>query len=858
MGSKNLDGTLVKKAHSKQKWTEKDIDELIKCQHENTGPSYFLNHFFHIQHPTQGKLQYQAYEYQTHLLNSYHEHRFSINMLGRQMGKALSLETPILTPNEFVILKDLKVGDVIYGRDGKPTNITFITETMENRPCYEIIFMHGEKIIADAEHLWNIVLPKTKEEITVNTLELLSYFNKFKNTSQSLHIKASNCIDFEYKEVPIDPYYLGLWLGDGGTKDLRITCTMEDYIEYSRIFTNKGLEISQFKLDKRSDKTGTFYIKGGTKKFKELGVWGNKHIPDLYIFNSKEIRLELLKGLMDSDGTCEKTGVSRFYQSNEKFIDKVRILLSTLGIKSTKGEIPTTHKTAYTLCFAEKKLEIFNLSRKLERQRNLLDHPKNKRVYIKEISLINSVPVRCLQVDNHDHMFLCGETLIPTHNTTTAVGYLLWYAMFVPNSTILIAAHKYTGAQEIMQRIRYAYELCPDHIRCGATSYNKQSLEFDNGSRIIAQTTTETTGRGMSVSLLYCDEFAYVAPTMATEFWTSISPTLATGGKAIITSTPNSDEDQFAQIWNEACKRFDEYGNETALGRNGFYSYKAVWSEHPDRGEEWAITERARVGEERFRREHECEFLVFDETLINSISLSNLEGSDPITKMGQARWYKKINPHSTYIFSLDPSLGTGGDYAAIEVLELPSMEQVAEWHHNQTPIQIQVRILRDMIKYVDDECIKGGASSSIYYSVENNTVGESALMAITEIGEDTFPGLFLSEPIKKGHLRRFRKGFNTTHASKISACSKLKQLIESKQIKIYSKTLISELKTFVATGITFKAKVGQHDDLVSSLLLAIRMILILQEWDPTVYEKMRDQTGLEDYDLPMPIFINTY
>ena len=88
--------------------------------------------------------------------------------------------------------------------------------------------------------------------------------------------------------------------------------------------------------------------------------------------------------------------------------------------------------------------------------------------------------------------------------TTTAVGYLLWYAMFVPDSTILICAHKYTGAQEIMQRLRYAYETCPDFIRAGVTSYNKQSIEFDNGSRIVAQTTTETTGRGMSVSLLYC------------------------------------------------------------------------------------------------------------------------------------------------------------------------------------------------------------------------------------------------------------------------------------------------------------------------------------------------------------------
>ena len=104
----------------------------------------------------------------------------------------------------------------------------------------------------------------------------------------------------------------------------------------------------------------------------------------------------------------------------------------------------------------------------------------------------------------HSHRFSVNMLGRQMGKTTTAVGYLLWYAMFVPNSTILIAAHKYTGAKEIMQRLRYAYETCPDHIRGGVTSYNKESIEFDNGSRIVAQTTTETTGRGMSLSLLYC------------------------------------------------------------------------------------------------------------------------------------------------------------------------------------------------------------------------------------------------------------------------------------------------------------------------------------------------------------------
>jgi hypothetical protein len=126
------------------------------------------------------------------------------------------------------------------------------------------------------------------------------------------------------------------------------------------------------------------------------------------------------------------------------------------------------------------------------------------------------------------------------------------------------------------------------------------------------------------------------------------------------------------------------------------------------------------------------------------------------------------------------------------------------------------------------------------------------------LGEETFPGLFLSEPVKRGHVRRFRKGFNTTHNSKISCCAKLKQLLETKKMKINSKALISELKTYIAQGTTFKAKEGQHDDLVASLLLNIRMIMGLQEWDPAIYEKMRDQEGLEEYDLPMPIYISTY
>lgn len=458
----------------------------------------------------------------------------------------------------------------------------------------------------------------------------------------------------------------------------------------------------------------------------------------------------------------------------------------------------------------------------------------------------------------HGHRFNVNMLPRQMGKTTCAAGYLLWYAMFHPDQTILISAHKYTGSQEIMQRVRYAYELCPDHIRCGVINYNKGSIEFDNGSRIISTTTTGNTGRGMSISLLYCDEFAFVPPNIADEFWTSISPTLATGGKAIITSTPNSDEDTFATIWKEANKKFDEFGNEQDVGVNGFFPFTCTWDEHPDRDDAWASQERGRIGEERFRREYNCEFLIYDETLISSICLAGLDGKQPIMNMGQTRWYKTPSKDHIYAIALDPSLGTGGNSAGIQVFELPSFIQVAEWQHNLTPIQGQIKILKEILKYLQD-CIGEENSRNIYWSLENNNIGEAGLICIRDIGEEHFPGLFVSEPIRKGHVRKFRKGFNTTHKTKISAAARLKYLVESGKMKIHSKPLISELKAFVAAGITFKAKTGEQDDLVSALLLIVRMSQVLADWDSRVFDTFSSNEGLEDedYELPMPIFVSS-
>jgi hypothetical protein len=223
--------------------------------------------------------------------------------------------------------------------------------------------------------------------------------------------------------------------------------------------------------------------------------------------------------------------------------------------------------------------------------------------------------------------------------------------------------------------------------------------------------------------------------------------------------------------------------------------------------------------------------------------------------MGQTRWYKDIDPKATYLLALDPSLGTGGDYGAIQVFEMPSMVQVAEWRHNLTPIQSQIKHMREILKYIQQRGEERGGAPQIYYSVENNTLGEAALIVISDLGEENFPGLFLSEPMRKGHVRKFRKGFNTTHRSKVTACSQLKNMLETQKMVLKSKPLVSELKTFVAHGIGFGAKTGEHDDLVSATLLVIRMANVLADWDPTIYDKMSEKISEEQ--MPMPIFIST-
>jgi hypothetical protein len=442
------------------------------------------------------------------------------------------------------------------------------------------------------------------------------------------------------------------------------------------------------------------------------------------------------------------------------------------------------------------------------------------------------------------HNYRYSISLMPRQSgkSTSAAGYLLWYAMFVPDSTILVAAHKYTGAQEIMQRIRYAYENCPDYIKAGVTTYNKGSLDFENGSRIVSATTTENTGRGMSITLLYLDEFAFGRPSIAKEFWTAITPTVSTGGKAIITSTPNSDEDQFAYIWKGANKTEDDFGNTTELGVNGFRAYRAYWSEQPGRDDKWAAEMKSQLGEDRFNREIGCEFIIADETLINPNTLIAMEGIEPVSRIGQVRWYQQPKKGNIYCVGLDPSLGTGGDPAAIQIFEANTTTQVGEWKHNKTDIPSQIKLLAQINKYIAEYT---NEPNSIYYSIECNGIGEAAIVSLNEYGESNIPGIFISEAGKG------RRGFNTTNKSKLTSCAKFKTLVESKKMTVNSRSLISELKAFVAHGGSYAAKIGDTDDLIMASLLVTRMLQQLGDYHFDLENQIRDH---DEMIAPLPFF----
>jgi hypothetical protein len=405
--------------------------------------------------------------------------------------------------------------------------------------------------------------------------------------------------------------------------------------------------------------------------------------------------------------------------------------------------------------------------------------------------------------------------------TQTISMFLLWYAMFHPDKTIVIASKNNSHAMEIMDRIRFAYEEMPHWLKAGCKYYNKHNIEFDNGSRIKSEATTEKTGRGLAISKLYLDELAFISQRVQTEMWRSLSPTLSTGGDAIISSTPNGDTDLFANLWRGANAE-----------QNSFVPVFYPWNLHPDRDESYLKKMQGELGPIGFRQEVLCEFISSDAMLVDSLKLSFLKGKKPVTQnMGFNFWRPTLGGRGkTYLVGLDPATGNGKDFTVIEVVEFPAMEQVGELRLNTVHIPLIYAKLKWLFKFLR-AADEGRGRAEVLWSFERNGVGE-ALVAMIQNDDSMDGGIYL-DGVDLYNESANRLGCYTTGKSKLLSCMQLKNLVEkgSAGIKINSDVLLFELQNFILAGNTYQAKEGCTDDAIMAMAVIMKLLARLASYE---------------------------
>lgn len=411
--------------------------------------------------------------------------------------------------------------------------------------------------------------------------------------------------------------------------------------------------------------------------------------------------------------------------------------------------------------------------------------------------------------------------------STISAAYLLWFASFNFDKTILIASNKEANAIEMIEKIMYMYEYLPDWLKPGIMpdQCNKHGMGFDNKSRIISTATSENSGRGLSISLLFLDEFAFVNKTIQEKFWTSIAPTLAQGGSCIIASTPNGDSDIFSTLWRSA-----------ELKLNDFNSIHIKWDESPGRDEAFKNQQIAEIGFQKFQQEYMCVFLSSDSLLIDSLILSNLtpllKNERPLAIKNDIWFFREAKQDGMYIVSVDPSEGGGNDYTVIEVFELDRMEQIIEYRSNTKSSMQSYTILKQIINYIES---KGG---EVYFSIENNGIGQGIISIYENDENPPENAIFISDEGKD------KKGVYTDGKNKIRSCFVFKEMLERGKLIIHSLELLKELKSFVQTKSSFKAQSGSTDDCVSACLIAIRILEQIAKYDETAYNKLYSSTSI--------------
>jgi len=375
----------------------------------------------------------------------------------------------------------------------------------------------------------------------------------------------------------------------------------------------------------------------------------------------------------------------------------------------------------------------------------------------------------------------------------TSLAFMLHYILFNDQKNVAILANKGATARELLGRVQMAYERLPKFLQQGVVEWNKGSIELENGSRVLAGSTSSSAIRGYSFNLIFLDEFAFIQQNMAEDFFRSVYPTISSGhsSKVIIVSTPNG-MNHFYKMWIDAVEK-----------RSNYMAFEINWWDVPGRDEEWKKQTIANTSEEQFRQEFECEFLGSSGTLITPGKIAAMVMKEPLRRKDNLDVYEETLHDHQYFLTVDVAEGRGQDYSTINVVDVTELpfKQVAKYRSNTiSPLLFPSIILQLANAYneatvlIESNGPGGEVANILHYDLEyENTINES--------------GVFN----KLGH--------KMTKKVKAVGCSNLKDLIENDKLIINDLETISELSMFIVKGKSWAAEEGGHDDLVMGLVM---------------------------------------
>ena len=425
--------------------------------------------------------------------------------------------------------------------------------------------------------------------------------------------------------------------------------------------------------------------------------------------------------------------------------------------------------------------------------------------------------------DFHETRFNIAKLPRQTGKSTTVVAYLLYYAIFYDSVNIGILANKASTARELLGRLQLAYENLPKWMQHGVLVWNKGNVELENGSKILAASTSASAVRGMSFNILFLDEFAFVPNHVAEQFFASVYPTITSGKstKVIIISTPNG-MNHFYKMWEDARR-----------GKNDYTTNEVHWSQVPGRDAKWKEETIKNTSPRQFAQEFECDFLGSADTLISPAKLQTIPFADPIKSNAGLDIYERVEKDHEYIITVDVARGIGGDYSAFLVFDITTMPYkiVAKYRNNEIkPILFPSVIFQICKEY-----------NNPYVLVEVNDIGDS--IAATLNYDLEYPNVLMcamrgraGQVVGQGFSgTKTQLGVKMSVTVKKIGCSNLKAIIEEDKLIFNDFQIFQELTTFVQKKQAWEADEGYHDDLVMCMVLFAW--LVMQEY----FKEMTDQ-----------------